>query len=304
VGLINKGKIMKASNRKQLIGIVLILTLSLYSQGLLAKSFFWKATSDTTVVYLLGSIHMGVPSMYPLPGVITDAFNRSKYIVVEVNESAADPQEVQQKMQLMGMYTGTDTIADHVDQKTYQQLKTFLNQSQLPTQLFTKMKPGLIAITLSVLRLQQLGYSPDLGVDRHFLTLANKQSKPILELETMDQQLNLLLNFSDDALLLKHTMTQLADMETLTADMTRAWQLGDAARLEKLMITDQIKENPEYKPLMDRLIFRRNITMAEKIKAYLRSTKSYFVVVGAGHLVGDKGIVTLLKKAGYKTQQQ
>jgi uncharacterized protein YbaP (TraB family) len=38
--------------------------------------------------------------------------------------------------------------------------------------------------------------------------------------------------------------------------------------------------------------------MAEKIKEYLSTNNTYFVVVGAAHLVGDKGIAKLMEKAG------
>jgi uncharacterized protein len=43
--------------------------------------------------------------------------------------------------------------------------------------------------------------------------------------------------------------------------------------------------------------------MVAKIEGYLKSKTGYFVVVGAGHLVGEKGIITLLQKKGYKVEQ-
>ena len=39
--------------------------------------------------------------------------------------------------------------------------------------------------------------------------------------------------------------------------------------------------------------------MASKIEGYLKTKETYFVVVGAGHLVGDKGIIKMLKERGY-----
>lgn len=281
------------------IGVLLALASTL----VVAKSFLWQASSGTTTVYLLGSIHMGVPSMYPMPHSITDAFKKSDYLVVEVNESAANQMEVQQKMLSMGTYSGTETLADHVDKKTLGQLNQFLASSGMPSEFFSKMKPGMIAITLSVIRLQQLGYSPDLGIDRHFIAQANRENKTILELETIDQQLELLLGFSDDALLLKHTMTQLDTMKEVTAAMIESWQRGDADKLNALMIEDPAKDNPEYEPLMRKLITDRNYTMADKVGGYLATGKKYFVIVGAGHLVGKEGIVSILKNRGFQVQQ-
>lgn len=282
---------------------IMLALFCLGSTAMAGKSFLWRVDADHSRVYLLGSIHMGVPSMYPLPGVIQDAYRNSDAIVVEVNESASNPLEIQQKMQSMGMYPGTETIADHVDNSTYQALSRFLQKSGLPAQMFIKMKPGLIAITLSVIQLQQLGYSPDLGVDRHFINKANHDHKDIHELETIDQQLSLLLNFSDDALLLKHTMSQLDVMKDVTAKMIRSWKDGNVEKLKTLMLDDPIKENPEYLSLMKTLITNRNYTMAEKIKIFLKTGKRYLVIVGAGHLVGDEGILALLKQNGFKVEQ-
>jgi len=47
----------------------------------------------------------------------------------------------------------------------------------------------------------------------------------------------------------------------------------------------------------------RNLTMTDKIKGYLDEDSTVFVVVGAGHLIGEQGIVKLLKKAGFKAER-
>ena len=206
-------------------------------------------------------------------------------------------------MQTLGTYPGNETIADHVGGATYRKLTHYLQKQGLPAAMFMKMKPGLIAMTLSVFQIQKLGYSPDLGVDRHFLGRANKDKKEILELETIDQQLELMLNFADDELMLKHTMSQVDKMEEEIANMIDAWKKGDAVKLEKIMLDDPVKESPDYKTLIDRLITDRNHTMTDKIKAYLKEKKNYFVIVGAGHLVGDEGIVSLLQKNGFVVSQ-
>jgi uncharacterized protein YbaP (TraB family) len=43
--------------------------------------------------------------------------------------------------------------------------------------------------------------------------------------------------------------------------------------------------------------------MAEKIEEFLADDEIYFVVVGAGHLVGENGLINLLKNQGYETEQ-
>ena len=117
---------MRAKNIFKLMQYTLLLILFCASNAISAKSFLWQANSNETTVYLLGSVHMGVPSMYPMPRVIQQAYQNSDVIVVEVNENAGNPLEVQQTMQMMGMYPGSETIADHVDNTTYQALTRYL----------------------------------------------------------------------------------------------------------------------------------------------------------------------------------
>jgi len=56
-------------------------------------------------------------------------------------------------------------------------------------------------------------------------------------------------------------------------------------------------------PIVVKLFDERNMRMTSKIEGYLNSSGSYFVIVGAGHLVGKRGIVELLKNKGYGVEQ-
>jgi uncharacterized protein YbaP (TraB family) len=69
------------------------------------------------------------------------------------------------------------------------------------------------------------------------------------------------------------------------------------------VITKSIKEDPKLVPIYEKLIYERNRRMVSKIEGYLKGNGTYFVVVGAGHLIGEKGIVETLGKKGYRVEQ-
>ena len=73
--------------------------------------------------------------------------------------------------------------------------------------------------------------------------------------------------------------------------------------IEELMLKVPVKDVPEYKPLMEKMFDERNVKMAEAIEGFLKGNDSCFVVVGAGHLVGQKGIVKLLQDKQYQVEQ-
>ena len=270
-----------------------------------ADPVLWRIQSknSNSGVFLFGSIHVADASVYPLRPAVETAYKSSDILVVEVDEAQADQVKMNEILMTRGFYQGTETIADHINKETMQMLQSFLNSTGIPYATIARMRPGLIAVTLTVARIVQLGYSPDLGIDRYFLNKARKDKKPIHQLETAQAQLDLLLSFSNDDLLLKHTVVSLQDMDTMFEDIMSAWKSGDMKRIEAVMLTDQLNENPEFSALFKRLFDDRNTMMTQKIEQMLKKTKNYFVVVGAGHLVGEEGIVSLLKRHGYKIDQ-
>ena len=62
-------------------------------------------------------------------------------------------------------------------------------------------------------------------------------------------------------------------------------------------------QDAELQSFQDQLIYKRNVDMARQLETYMATEKKYFVVVGAGHLVGDRSILTLLQASRYKIDQ-
>ena len=96
------------------------------------------------------------------------------------------------------------------------------------------------------------------------------------------------------SLTLKHAGTMLDSFGKLE----NAYLSGDTETMLKLINEEQ--EGPHT--LMKKLIDDRNVTMAERVDGFLKGKEPCFVVVGAGHIIGDKGIVKLLQAKGYKVE--
>jgi hypothetical protein len=146
------------------------------------------------------------------------------------------------------------------------------------------------------MELQKLGITPDNGIDQHFLNRA-KGKKKILELESSKEQMDLLSGFSDkeDAAFLKYTLKDLESTGKHLDEIMAAWHQGDAERLNALLM-EAFNENKELSPLKKKLIDDRNKKMASRIEEFLNTEQTYFVVVGAGHLVGNEGLLRILSK--------
>lgn len=164
------------------------------------------------------------------------------------------------------------------------------------------MKPGMIALTLSTMQLQRLGYSPEKGIDLYFAKKANQLGKPIVSLESIQDQLNMLLTMPNENAFLQYTLLDLENLEHFMNEIITAWKSGDASLLYQILIApyENIKE---YQPFIRKLLYNRNLRMASQIRKFLKSDQTWFVVVGAGHLLGDKGLISLLEKKNYTITQ-
>jgi hypothetical protein len=252
--------------------------------------FFWRVKSGKATAYLLGSLHVAKPDMYPLDPQIEKAFHESDALVVEADASPEKALPLAMKMMTKAMYPPDDSLDRHISKATYDAVMARVPEAQ--TKMF---KPWFVAMNMTLVELQKLGIDPQYGVDVHFL--AEAKGKRIIELEGAEAQIELLDGFTDKEQeeFLKYTLNENESIGKSINDMIAAWNAGDAGKIEEYL-TDSTKDSPEMQTLYRKLFDDRNGKMADRIEAMLKTGKTYFVVVGAGHLVGKTGLIQLLGK--------
>jgi hypothetical protein len=251
---------------------------------------------------VLGSIHIAKKEIYPLPQKIENAFVQSDSLVVEANVN--DIQKIDtQKIMESAFYPANDTLEKHVSPETFESVKKKTDGLGIPLDLLNKQKPWFLAMTLVALESMKLGLDPNLGIDKYFLSKAEKK-KRIIELESLEYQLSLLAGFSDkdQELFLIYTLRDLHIMEQEVNQLIQAWISGDTQQMESIL-TRSVSEDKRLSGIFEKLIFERNRGMASKIEDFLRTKETYFVIVGAGHLVGSRGVIELLGGKGYLIEQ-
>jgi len=258
-----------------------------------AQPLFWTVQVGKGTAYLLGSIHVGTPDMYPLPAAIEKAFDDARALAVEadVASEAAGSMEFLQK----AAYPPGETLKDHLSPQTWERVAAKLNESGLPVEMLTPLKPWAAAMMLINGEIAKLGVSAQNGVDRYFLDKA-RGKKPIVELEGVAQQIALFDSFSEkeQELFLLSTLEESDALSKSLDTLVTAWRRGDAKALEDTL--SPLRNNPQFAGLYKRLLDDRNVAMAQKIAARLEAGENLFVVVGAGHLVGPGSVVDILKR--------
>ncbi len=267
------------------------------------NNFLWEVKSAVNKVYILGSIHLGKKEFYPLDVKIEESFKKSDFLVVEVNLNDIDPVIIQNMVFEKGFYPVGEILKDHLSGKTYQLAAEKFQKLGLDIEFFNDSKPWFIAMNITTMELMRLGYNPEYGIDKYFLEKA-KNNKKILGFETFEFQLGLFDSFPEKQQEL-FLLSTLAEVDLISHEMDKMlylWKNGDAEKME-LMLSKPLKVYPEIKNIYDKLIYDRNEKMANKIDGFLKDDAIYFIVVGAAHLVGEKGIISILEKKGYSVIQ-
>ena len=273
-----------------------VLATALLSPMAEAGSCVWKVmAADGHVLYLGGSIHALAPSDYPLPSAYNRAFDASARLVFEDDPKTSE--QATNDLLKAGRYPRGDSLKNHVDARTYDYLQRFFSIRKVPMDKVNSFRPWLIDLLLS----SPSSESFNLGVERFLERRARGNSKPISGLESASEHNRVFVGLSDrqsEALLLVLFIN--AGRETARGfDIMKAWRRGDADSLARMM-DDSFRDFPA---MGARMLEARNRAWMPKIEGYLRSGQTCFVVVGAAHLGGSNGLVSLLRARGCQMEQ-
>lgn len=261
-----------------------------------------RAPAGAGVLYLLGSVHVGRPSMLRLPEIVEQAFARADELVLEIDPVELDSDETRVLSRRYAFLQPPETLRDRVSARTFGLLVRALEERGEEVGRYLHFAPWFLATHLEGLEVQRLGLDPELGLDRYFAQRAAR--KPVVALESAEYQLRLLASLPDEVqeLMLLDSLERTADLRRETEGLIRAWSRGDDAELERIAFRP-LRESPELRVFYEHVMFGRNQAMAQRLASLSRDHKRRFVVVGAAHLVGRRGIPALLEDYGFRLER-
>jgi hypothetical protein len=248
---------------------------------------------------------VGASSLYPLSAQVEEAFARSRTLALEANP--LNQQAVAAAL-ARATYRAPDDLSRHVSPALFERIGTLSPRIGLPVEFARKMKPHLLAMTLAMMEIQRLGYDPSLGLDIYLAQRAVQSGRPIVELESMDKQVDLFESLPAEA---QEGMLEMAadaiedgSIAKELEDLLAAWAAGDAERLHANVLRElEGLPEPVAQELRVAVYDQRNEAMAEKIAGFLAGDEPVFVAVGAGHLTGETGIAELLERKGFAVKR-
>lgn len=267
-----------------------------------ATPLVWRAAAPGgAIAYLMGSVHLSRRHIDDFGSVADDAWAASEELVVEVDVTLLTPQDMAALTARYGSITPPRTLRDELTVETWQRLEVYLESRRIAPESISGWKPWFVYLVVVQHELARAGFKIEEGVDRVFLDAAIAAEMPITALETSASQLQAFDNLPDalEDTLLRESLSRVDYFSKEADAMIGAWREGREDKLVDLVF-QPLREVPELQVFFDLVFFQRNRQMAGRIHQLAKDGKTRFVMVGAGHMVGEQSIPSLLAERGWQ----
>lgn len=255
------------------------------------KSLLWKIGGKglSQPSYLYGTIHIMCPDDINISPALQTAFNGTKRLYLELDMD--DPSTMLKMMTGMMMSDGS-SLQSLLGEKDYDSVAAiFKTQTNMPLAMMSRAKPILL---MSMIYPSLLGCSPD-SWEQAFMRLAAEKEMEVLGLEKVEDQISVLdsIPYEAQAKLLMKTLYNLDSARISFGKMVEVYKNQDIAEMIRMSAADE-----DYGDYEEVMLKRRNANWIPVMAAAMEEKPSFFAV-GAAHLGGDYGVISLLRKKGY-----
>jgi len=270
------------------------------------RPLLWMVEGDTPA-FLYGTIHLPDARVLAVPPVVRAAFELSDVVYTEIPLD----HDAEKKVESITRLPEGQTLRDVLPSGLYERTARHFRVHGIDLAALANRKVWFIAMSAGVLDcMGDFLWRPPL--DKYFWTLARWKGKQTAAIETMDEQVAIFESLTPEE--------QVAQLESTLAACERAAAEGTSPCRQLIEIYLRGEESEQTQALeagsgnaddstnrrlMSQLVAERNVRMAERIVARLRDEpeRVHFFCLGAGHMVGDDGVVARLVRDGFQVRR-
>ena len=261
------------------------------------NSLFWEISGNglTESSYLYGTMHTQDERAFQFKEGVMDAFNHAEIYAMELNMDSVDQTALLSKLIMDSTYSLKTLLTADEYTLVSDFFRDSLGQALF---MFERMQP---LFTAQMVALRDLEAQQTDALDIYFFKEAKKQKKQTIGLEKTMEQIDAFsaVPYELQAKGLVDAVTDYGKEGELDMDtMMKYYVEGNLDKLLEMTIEDE-EDEEMAKIFNDIFLVKRNYNMADRAEPYIKKG-STFIAVGAAHLPGKEGIITLLRKKGYK----
>ena len=278
------------------------------------RPMMWRVTDgEGHELYLFGTIHAGDERMNSVMKAVTSVLNGCDALAVEFDTVAynSDMETATQDM-MQFLYRDGTTIVDHMPEELYDRAVALLKEAGAYSPVLEYYNTAMWSL-LCEQAAAGLYATIDFenAAEAHLISYAYSHDKPVYSVESASFQYAMMNGFPEELnlIIIEDTLDGLDEYGSSLTELFDTWLSGDYDAISKLALSDysdaELTEE-ELQLLTDydkTMLDDRNLGMAEKAKEYLASGETVFFAVGTAHMLGEPGIVSLLRNAGYTVER-
>ncbi len=262
-----------------------------FEQGLL-----WRVDGKgAPASHVFGTMHLADPRVTQLPPAVARELNQARSVTLELRLDPASLQTLAGRM----IYTDGRELPGVAGDELFKRAVALSGGIGLPEPVLRLLKPWAVAVLLSV-----PPQNPADVLDLVLARLAVEQSKPLHELESVEEQVSVFEGMpeADQVTMLREAVDNYENLPRLIGRVVEAYLARDLAGIWRIREDSSGKSEEARRfneAFMRRLLHDRNARMAERAEPRLREGGA-FIAVGALHLYGNSGVLALLERRGYR----
>lgn len=267
------------------------------------RGALFKLSGSGHVMYLFGTIHVGLPEYFPLEPRIAGALAEASAVVLEI-DPLADPGAM---AKIVATQTVRDATTGPMPAGLQSRLDKALRAAYIDPAMVTNLKPWVIASALTLNEFALQGGRVDYSVDLHLAKLAHERKIPVIELESVEAQFAMFNSltpaqqweFLDDTV----GMIESGHEKDEVMQIVRAWSRADRAGLDAIAVEAEQDTSISGRFVQKVLLEERNGPMADKLVALLAKQDKVVAAVGVLHLVGKLSVPAQLRARGITVER-
>jgi uncharacterized protein YbaP (TraB family) len=287
---------MRARAAATLVLLIVCSAIPAHAAERFGEGLLWRIEGKgAPASHVFGTIHLADTRVTTLPPAVEREFRASRSLTIE---AGLDPGSLVTLASRM-MYSDGRSLPGVAGEDLFRQAVALTEGLGLPEPLARQFKPWALALMLSAPQ-----QDPSTVLDYLLARMAQEQGKTVLELESLDEQAGIFdgMAEADQVALLRHAVSHYRSLDKDTArlvdvylkrDLSAMWRISEEGSATS---ADAKRVNEVF---AQRLIFDRNTRMVERMQPTLGQGRA-FIAIGALHLYGERGVLALLERRGYK----
>lgn len=264
------------------------------SSGKTPNTLLWEVSGNglTEPSYLFGTMHILCVEDAVLSDGLKKVIRDSKRIYFEVDMD--DREQMMGAFKYIRMNEGAK-ISELLTKEEYQRLDEYFKKQnlQIPLSMIDRFKPLFVSSLLSE---KMMDCKTQKGMEELIMKEAKNFDKTIMGIETVQYQASLFdsIPYAKQAKDLILYIDSADNYRKVMKEMVDVYKKQDLDRMDSLTR----KSDPGMDQYMDLLLYDRNRKWVRQMP-YLMKEGHLLFAVGAGHLPGEQGVISLLRKSGF-----